>query len=186
MIYENTPVPNANQFSSTAIVLHWLMALMLTANFVLGLSMSDLPLSPQKLQFVSWHKWVGISLLGLASLRLLWRVSVQPPPLLPAPAWQLRAAHASHFVLYLLMFAIPVSGWIMSSAGGFTVVYLGLFPLPDLVGKNKALFGQLKDLHEILNYALLALVVLHAAAALKHHWLDRDATLARMLPWLRR
>jgi Cytochrome B561 len=174
------------RFSATAIFLHWLMAAGLAANFVLGLSMADMALSPQKLQFVSWHKWAGITLLGLVSLRLLWRLAHRPPALLPAPQWQMRAAYASHFLLYVLMFAIPLSGWIMSSAGGFTVVYLGVLPLPDLVGKDRALFHTLKEVHETLNWIMLGIVVLHAAAALKHHWVERDATLARMLPWLAR
>jgi cytochrome b561 len=84
------------------------------------------------------------------------------------------------------MFAIPLTGWIMSSAGGFTVVYLGVLPLPDLVGKDRALFHTLKEVHETLNWIMLGIVALHAAAALKHHFVERDATLARMLPWFAR
>ena len=87
--------------------------------------------------------------------------------------------------MYLLMFAIPLSGWLMSSAAGFTVNYFGVMPLPDLVGKNKALFERLKEVHEILNFSLLAIVVIHIGAALKHHFMDRDATLRRMLPWIK-
>ena len=87
--------------------------------------------------------------------------------------------------MYLLMFAIPLSGWLMSSAGGFTVNYFGVLPLPDLVDKNKALFEQLKEIHEILNFSLLGVVVIHIVAALKHHFMDKDATLRRMLPWIK-
>lgn len=172
-------------YSHTAIGLHWLLAAALAANFVLGLTMSDLTLSPQKLQFYSWHKWAGISLLALVTLRLIWRVLSRPPALLAAPGWQRHAAKWSHGLMYLLMFAIPLSGWLMSSAGGFTVNYFGVLPLPDLVDKNKVLFEQLKEIHEILNFSLLALVVIHIVAALKHHFMDKDATLRRMLPWIK-
>jgi cytochrome b561 len=170
-------------YTSGAIFLHWFMAFALTANFILGLTMSDLPLSPQKLQFYSWHKWAGITLLGLVTLRWIWRGIKPPPELLPAPLWQQRAAKISHVLLYGLMFAIPLSGWLMSSAGGFTVSYLGVLPLPDLVSKNKALFELLKETHEILNFSLLGVVALHALAALKHHFIERDASMYRMLPW---
>ena len=177
--------PATLTYSLTTIGLHWFMAAALAANFVLGLTMSDLTLSPQKLQFYSWHKWVGISLLALVTLRLIWRVLARPPVLLAASAWQHRAAQLSHLLMYLLMFAIPLSGWLMSSAGGFTVNYFGVLPLPDLVDKNKALFEQLKEVHEILNFSLLAVVVIHIVATLKHHFMDKDATLRRMLPWIK-
>jgi cytochrome b561 len=175
----------AATYTPTAITLHWFMALALTANFVLGVTMGDLPLSPQKLQFFSWHKWTGITLLGLVTLRLIWRGLVSPPALLPASVWQQRTAIGLHILLYVLMFAIPISGWLMSSAAGVSVNYLGVLPLPDLVSKNKLLFNQLKEIHETLNYVMLGLVVVHVVAALKHHFQDRDATLARMLPWLK-
>jgi cytochrome b561 len=100
------------------------------------------------------------------------------------PAWQRHAAAITHALVYLLMLAVPISGWVMSSAGGFPVVYLGVLQLPDLVTKDKELFELMKTVHFGLNKALLALVVLHVAAALKHHCLDRDDVLARMVPYL--
>lgn len=172
-------------YTKTAITFHWLMAVLLIANFALGLTMSDMELSPQKLQFVSWHKWVGITLLGLITLRFLWRAFANRPVLLPMATWQRRLAKLTHFLMYLLLFAVPISGWVMSSAGGFTVTYLGLFPLPDLVAKDKQLFELLKEIHEVLNFTLLGLVILHVLAVLKHQFIDRDATLARMVPWLK-
>lgn len=172
-------------YTKTAITFHWLMAVLLIANFALGLTMSDMELSPQKLQFVSWHKWVGITLLGLITLRFLWRAFANRPVLLPMATWQRRLAKLTHFLMYLLLFAVPISGWVMSSAGGFTVTYLGLFPLPDLVAKDKQLFELLKEVHEVLNFTLLGLVILHVLAVLKHQFIDRDATLARMVPWLK-
>ena len=172
-------------YTKTAITFHWLMAALLIANFALGLTMEDMALSPQKLQFVSWHKWVGITLLGLVTLRFLWRAFANRPVLLPMAVWQRRLAKLTHFLMYVLLFAIPISGWVMSSAGGFTVTYLGLFPLPDLVAKDKQLFELLKEVHEVLNFTLLGLVILHVLAVLKHQFIDRDATLARMVPWLK-
>jgi len=171
-------------YSRTAIVFHWMMALGLIANFAFGTYMHDLPLSPQKLQYYSWHKWAGITLLGLVSLRLIWRLVVRPSALLPGPAWHQKLAHLLHSLLYILMFAIPLSGWMMSSASGFPVVLFGVWQLPDLVPKDKQLFETLKEVHEALNTGLLVLVIVHVGAALKHQFVDRDATLGRMLPWL--
>jgi cytochrome b561 len=162
-----------------------LIALMIVVNFGLGLTMVEMDLSPQKLRFFSWHKWVGVTIFLLVCLRLLWRLGHPAPPL-PAsmPAWQSKAAHLSHVLLYILMFAIPLSGWIYSSAAGKSVVYLGLIPLPDLVQADKALAEILKEVHGYLNFTLAALVLLHAAAAWKHHLVDRDDVLTRMLPFL--
>lgn len=174
-----------NQYTRTAIVLHWLIALMIVVNFGLGLTMVDLDLSPQKLRFFSWHKWVGVTIFMLVCVRLLWRLGHAAPPL-PAsmPDWQAKAAHLSHVLLYVLMFVIPLSGWIYSSAAGKTVVYLSLIPLPNLVQADKALAAILKEVHGYLNFTLAAFVVLHIAAAWKHHLVDRDDVLTRMLPFL--
>ena len=102
------------------------------------------------------------------------------------PDWQRRAATAVYSLLYALMLAIPLSGWVYSSSTGISVVYLGLVPLPDLVGKDKALAETLKAVHVALNFALGTLVFVHVGAALKHHWVDRDGVLPRMLPFLGR
>lgn len=178
---------NESSYTRTAIVLHWGMALMLACLFAVGLYMADLPLSPWKLQIFSWHKWAGVTAFLLVSVRLAWRFT-HKPPVLPSSVTPLLqwVAHVGHFAIYLLMFAIPLSGWLMSSAKGFQTVYFGVLPIPDLIGKNKALGAQLAEVHETLNYVLLALVTGHAAAALKHHFWDRDVVLARMAPWVGR
>jgi cytochrome b561 len=105
---------------------------------------------------------------------------------LPAsiPGWQRMTAHAAHGLLYLLMMAVPLTGWLMSSAKGFQTVYFGMLPIPDLLAKNIELGKTLGALHEWLNYLMMALVAVHAAAALKHHLIDRDDILIRMAPWL--
>ena len=168
-------------YTRTAIALHGAMALLMVAGFSLGLYMVGLPLSPLKLQLYSYHKWIGVSVAALLLPRIVWRGLHAPPPL-PAgmPIWELSAAHASHLLLYVLMACVPVSGWLMSSAKGVTTVYLGLWPLPDVLARNEALGLFLEALHRILNYALLGLASLHVAAALKHHFIDRDGVLGRM------
>lgn len=169
-----------------AIVLHWLTVLLIIALVALGLYMTELKLSPMKLKLYSWHKWVGITVFLLAVARLVWRSMRPAPPPPPAmPAWQRVAAAVNHWGLYVLLIAIPISGWVMSSAHGVKVVYLGVLPLPDLVDKNKELAETLEDIHATLVYVMLALVALHVAAAIKHHVVDRDDVLHRMLPLLK-
>lgn len=177
------PVSN-DRYSTPAIALHWLMAVLIVGLFALGIYMADLPLSPQKLKLYSYHKWAGITVLALLLLRVLWRWRHPAPPL-PAslsPLMQ-RLAAAGHVLLYVLMLAAPLSGWLMSSAHGFQTVWFGVLPLPDLVEKNKELADLLKVVHRILNYGFMLVVAGHAAAALKHHWVARDDVLRRMLPF---
>jgi cytochrome b561 len=173
------------RYTNTAIALHWLIALLIFAAFPLGLVMSDMALSPLKLKLLSYHKWLGVTVFLLAAARLAWRAGHAPPPLPASIAlWQQRASHGLHHLFYLLLLAIPLTGWLMSSAKGFQTVYLGVLPLPDLVGKDKALGEALREVHRTLNYILLALVIVHIGAALKHHYIERNGILARMLPFL--
>lgn len=169
------------RYSPPAIVLHWLLALLIFVTFPLGVYMHELPLSPDKLKLYSYHKWIGITILMLASLRVMWRVMHTPPPLPDDMArWQRRASQIVHGLLYLLILAIPLSGWLMSSAKGFQTVWFGVLPLPDLVGKDKALGDLLTEVHETLNFTLLTLVILHVGAALKHHFIERLPFMQRM------
>jgi cytochrome b561 len=171
----------ATRYTATAIRLHWLIALALIGTFSLGLTMQDLPLSPTKLKLYSWHKWAGVTIFLLVLVRLAWRLGHRPPPL-PAgmPAWQRQASGVVHALLYVLMVAIPLSGWLMSSAKGFQTVWFGVLPLPDLVAKDEGLGEALATAHKLLNFSLAGLVLLHVAAALKHHFIDRDDVLRRM------
>ena len=170
------------RYTKTAIALHWLAAALIVCGFTLGLSMVDLPFSRQKLVAYIWHKSIGITVFLLTCVRLAWRLTHPPPPSPPMVDWQRRAAGISHVALYALLLVIPLSGWVYSSSTGVQVVYLGLIPLPDLVPKDKALAAVLRACHVTLNFTLLALVCVHAAAALKHHFVDRDTVLWRMLP----
>ena len=175
--------PRPGQYGRTAIALHWLTALLLVCSFTIGLSMVGLPLSRQKLQWYAWHKWIGITVFLVTCLRVAWRAThAAPDPLGAMPPWQRRASVLVHDTLYLLLLVIPLSGWIYSSSTGVQVVYLGVIPLPDLVPKDRELARMLLILHLTLNFALFSLVCVHTAAALKHHFFDRDTVLTRMLP----
>ena len=176
----------ASRYTRSAIGLHWIAAALIITNLCFGLWMVGLPLSPQKLKYLSWHKWVGVTILIVSAARLLWRVG-HPAPALPdsMKPWEKAAAHASHTLLYILFFAAPITGWLFSSAAGFQTVYLGVLPIPDLLAKNKELADVLKVIHRWINYTMAAVIVVHAAAALKHHFVDRDDVLARMTPFLR-
>ena len=170
------------------------MAFVLTMTFGLGLYMVDMPFSPDKLRYYSWHKWIGVSLFMLAGLRLAVRLATSRVPetisrrnssSVAKAGWQDMAATWAHRLLYFLMFAVPVSGWLMSSAKGVPTVYFGVWQLPDLVDKNVALGRSLRSLHMLLNFSMAGIVFVHVAAALKHHLIDRDNVLARMLPGLK-
>ncbi len=168
------------RYTAPAIVLHWLLAVAIVASFSVGVYMHELPFSPTKLKLYNWHKWAGVTILALSALRLLWRLAHRPPADPPMPAWQARAAHWTHRLLYLLFFAVPLSGWAYSSAAGFPIVWFGVLPLPDFVPVDKALAESIKPLHELFAKALAVLVVLHVAAALKHQFIDRDGLIDRM------
>ncbi|PKO87158.1 MAG: cytochrome b [Betaproteobacteria bacterium HGW-Betaproteobacteria-12] len=172
-----------HRYTSTAIAVHWLMAILIFGLLALGTYMQDLPLSPDKLKLYSWHKWAGVTVFLLLLFRLTWRAGHPPPPLpdsMPKPL-QL-AAHAGHLALYGLMLVIPISGWLMSSAKGFQTVWFGVLPIPDLLEKNKEVGDLLQTVHMSLNLLFAAVIVGHVGAALKHHFIDKDDILTRMLP----
>ncbi len=175
----NTPNP---RYSAVAMLLHWVLGLAIISSFAVGLYMADLPFSPQRLKLYNWHKWAGVTILTLSALRLLWRLTHRPPADPPMPAWQRLAAHATHYGLYVLFFAVPLVGWAYSSAAGFPIVWFGVLPLPDFVPVDKALAEAIKPWHGYLAYAMAALVLMHVAAALKHQFIDRDGLLLRMWP----
>jgi cytochrome b561 len=176
----------AERYNRAAIALHWVTAILIVGNLALGLTMVGLPISPRKLHWYLWHKSIGITIFALTSLRLAWRAIRPHPEPVAMPSWQRVASIVSHALLYALLFVTPISGWIYSSATGVQVVYLGMWPLPDLVPKDKALADALRVVHVGLNSLLFAVICLHVAGALKHHFVDRDAALARMLPILKR
>ena len=171
------------RYSAPAIALHWVVAALILFNLGFGLYAVDLPLSPHKLRLFSYHKWIGVTVLLLAAARLWWRLGHTPPPL-PASMrpWEARLANATHGLLYALFFAGPLTGWLFSSATGFQTVYLSVLPIPDVLPKDKALADFFRLAHRSINYTMAAVIALHVFAALKHHFIDRDDVLRRMLP----
>jgi cytochrome b561 len=169
-------------------LLHWLIVVLIVVMAYLGLTMTDLPNNPYKIRLYALHKSIGLSLLALVILRLLWRgYTGAPRPLPGIPAWQERVASLTHFALYVLLLAIPLTGWIFNSAAGFPMQWFGVVNLPALTGRSTALRELSGSWHELLFWALIVLALVHAAAAIYHHLFQHDATLARMLPrnWLR-
>jgi cytochrome b561 len=170
------------RYGAVAQLFHWAIVALVITQFVLARRAEGL--SPvAKIGVLATHKSVGITILGLALLRLTWRL-FNPVPPLPAgtPRWQDRAAHVSHFLLYALLFITPVLGWLMSSARNFSVSWFGLVQLPDFIAPNRATYETLHEAHEIMAYSLAGIAIVHAAAALKHHFFDRNDVLRRMLP----
>ncbi|CAG9176949.1 cytochrome b [Cupriavidus respiraculi] len=174
-------------YGATAIGLHWIVALLILGAFALGLYMTGIPgFTPTKLKLYSWHKWLGVTVFALALIRVLWRLTHAAPPVAAGtPAWQATAAHAVHRLLYALIVVVPVTGYFYSLSAGVPVVYLGVWPLPVLIEPNDTAKEVLKQAHIWLNYLMAAIVAVHAAAAVKHHAVDRDGTLGRMLPFLK-
>ncbi len=163
---------------------HWLVALGIFALAAIGLYMVGMPLGLAKLKMYLLHKALGITVLALVLLRLLWRLFDRHPRYPPdMPRWQAGVAHASHALLYLLLLAVPISGWVYNSASGFPLPWFGLVDLPAIAPVSKPLAHLALTVHEIAFWTLAALVLLHVAAAIEHHVRQRDAVLARMLPW---
>lgn len=167
-------------------LLHWTMALLILGMIGVGIYMTDLAREdPMRAQLYSLHKSIGVTLLGLALIRILWMLVSRPPaPPAALQRWEVVLAKSTVGLLYLLMLATPVVGYLMSDTGGKPVSFFGLFDLPGLLGKNHDLHEALEEAHELLAFSILALVGLHVAGALKHRFVDRDPdadVLKRML-----
>ncbi|HEY1998257.1 cytochrome b [Paraburkholderia sp.] len=188
-----TGTPAPSRYTRTAMALHWIIAVLIICNVALGLSADSIPDDWVRL-VIDTHKSIGITVLGLALLRILWRFSHRPPPL-PAefPSWERVAAHIAHFLLYLLMIGLPLSGWLHDSAWKDAATHpmrlFNLMPWPR-IGYVMSLEPTLKEslhngfgaLHTWLGYALYALLAMHVGGALKHQWIDRKSVLKRMIP----
>jgi cytochrome b561 len=171
-------------YTRTAVGLHWAVAGLVFAALFMGWTMTSMAVSPLRLNVYNWHKWVGVTVLTLALLRLLWRLSHPAPPLAASmPRWQRIGAHTGHGLLYLLLFAMPLTGWIFSNYSGYPVVYLGKLPLPDLVERNRELAAVWLQVHGTLALVLAATVAGHVLAAMYHQFIARDGTLLRILRW---
>lgn len=164
-------------------LLHWAIVLLLAWIAWLGLTMVDLPNTPAKISTYALHKSLGLTLLALVTLRLVWRLYAgAPAPVAGTPGWQARIASLTHVGLYVLLFAMPLSGWLFNSASGYPLQWFKRFNLPALAGRDPGLAELAGNLHEAGFWLLATLVMLHAGAALYHHFVQRDDTLRRMLP----
>jgi cytochrome b561 len=175
---------DADSWGAPAKLFHWVMAALIFTQIVLGLMAANWHLSPTKLELFFWHKSTGMLILALVGLRILWRL-VNPTPELPSgmAAWERTAARLSDLLLYVLMIALPVTGWIVNSASNVPFRIFWLIPLPAIVAPDKPTAEFAALVHGGL-FALLALVlVAHVGAALRHHYVKRDTVLTRMLPW---
>ena len=172
-------------YGGLAIALHWLIAALIAALIAMGIYMVGLPdagFDTKKIILILAHKEIGVSVLALGAIRLVWRQLNPLPALAPTvPEWQRVAAAFVHLWLYALMLGQPVTGWLMSSASGIPVDFLGLFTLPDLVQHDDELFARLRRMHDWLGLTMAALICLHAAAGFWHHFMLRDETLRKML-----
>ncbi|WP_158883071.1 cytochrome b [Rhodanobacter sp. L36] len=176
---------NRHKWGGMAQFFHWVMALAILGNGVFGLLM-DLAHSPmQKINWLALHKSIGLTVLALFLLRLAWRMADRRPPEEPAPRWQQVTAHVVHGLLYVLIAAMPLSGWWFNSVSGKPLQWFKLFNLPALAQKNDDIRHFAHNLHEYLFWFLLLVLVAHVGAALKHHVFDKDNVLRRMLPFAR-
>ena len=169
-----------DRFGIVTILLHWVIATLMIGLLILGLYMVAMPISLEKLKFYGWHKEYGFLVLALAIFRIIWRVSNTTPDL-SLPFLEKLAAHSVHWIFYGFMFAMPISGWLITSAAGLPASFFGLFTLPNLVAPNEELRHLFQEAHEWLGYALIAVIGLHVAAALKHHFINKDNILRRMI-----
>jgi cytochrome b561 len=174
----------SNRYGAIAKFLHWSIVILIIAQYVLAEVAEELPDGIEKLATISRHKSLGMLILGLALLRILWKLmSKGRPSPVPMPALQRMAAAAGHGLLYLLILAQPISGWMMSSAANYPVSFFGLFQFPAIVGPNPGAHETYEEVHEAFFTALLVVAVIHALAALYHHFWLKDDSLRRMLPF---
>jgi len=177
MIFKNS----RDRFGLIAITLHWAMAILLIGLVCVGLYMVRLPISLDKLKLYGWHKEYGILALMLVMLRLGWRLGNVNPKLTTLTWWERFAARSVHWLFYLFMIALPLSGWFITSAAGLPVSFFGLFVLPNLVAPNESERMFFEWVHEWLGYGLIFIFCCHVGAALKHHFINKDDILRRML-----
>lgn len=173
----------AEGYTGTAKVLHWLILLLLIGQFIVAWTMPDIRRNTPVTTLISLHFTIGVVILAVAVVRLVWRLThAEPAPLDGIPPWQTATARIVHWLLYVLLFVVPILGWINASWRGMPVVMFGL-ELPKLIATRAAGWQWTGGVHGLLaNYVMLALVGLHVAAALYHKFVRDDGVLERMVP----
>ncbi|HWT15755.1 MAG TPA: cytochrome b [Patescibacteria group bacterium] len=175
---------DVTRWGSVAKFFHWTIALLVIGLLIGGLTMTDMKVSPDKFKLYALHKSVGITVLVLMLLRFAWRgIDPRPQDVAGMAPWVAFAAHAVHRLLYVALIAMPISGWVYNSASNFPLQWFGLVQLPAIVAPDKELKALANGVHEALAWTIIALLLVHVAGALKHHLIDRDDTLRRMLPF---
>jgi cytochrome b561 len=175
---------DVESWGPVAKLFHWGMAALIFAQIALGLTAVSWRVSPTKLDLFVWHKSIGMLILALLALRLLWRLSNRAPELpWEMPLWERAGAHASHILLYALMIALPLTGWVISSASNVPFRIFWTIPLPAITAPDKAVSDLFATIHGWLVTLLALVLVAHIGAALRHHYVKRDTVLSRMLPW---
>ncbi|MBO9621166.1 MAG: cytochrome b [Sphingomonas sp.] len=178
-------IERGDRYSTGAIVLHWTVAVLILVNLFIGLFHESLL---EGVRVMPLHKSIGVTVLVLSVARLAWRLAHRPPQLPDGmAAWEKTLAKGVHWVFYLLMLAMPLTGWIFSSnpARPRPFDWFGVFQLPLLPVSGGAAAAA-HEAHELLGWLMTALVLLHVAAALRHHFIQHDKVLVRMAPWFRR
>lgn len=176
MLMKNT----ATRYGVITIFIHWLMAVLIVGLLVLGLYMTLLPINHTKLILYGWHKEYGLLALGIALLRFTWRL-INLNPRLSLSLLEKIAARTVHWAFYIFMFAMPISGWLITSAAGLPTSFFGIFILPDFISASEESRVLFEKIHQWLGYGLIITIVLHSCAALKHHFINKDDILKRML-----
>ena len=180
MTFRNT----TRSWGALAKALHWIIVILIINQWIIAERADDLPLGLAKLSALAWHKSFGMTVLMLAVIRLIWRW-MNPTPELAAGTkpWERVLAKLAHVLLYGTIFALPLTGWLMSSAKNFPVSWFKLFQFPDLIAPGEEAFHRFQDLHHLLFKVLVVVAALHIAGALKHHFIDKNDVLKRMLPF---
>lgn len=191
MLYGLMKTTTSVSYTRTAIILHWLIAIIIIGQLIGGKVMMAIDPSPTKFELFQLHKSFGITILLLSLMRLGWRLTHKAPPLpYGMKAWEAFVAKATHWLFYTMIIGIPISGWIMTSASTpkITTKLFKVIPWPDFPGipRTETLENVFKDIHENMAIFIFILIVLHIGAALKHHFVNKDGVLARMIPFLNR